>query len=766
MTAPAATLPPRYRATVAALALGQIVCWAVLFYAFTAFVLPMQRELDWSAPLLMGAYTTGLAVSAALSFSVGAAIDRGHGRAVLACGPLVGAAGLLLWAVASHGVVLYAAWVVIGVAMAMTLYEPAFTVVTRLYPQRFREAVTAITLLGGLASTLCFPLIALLQSLLPWRWALAALALLLAAVGALHAAAHAHAATPDPAALPDATLADAFGSRAFWALTATFTSATFLTGGLWAHMVPALAAKGLSEGDALKVLVCVGPAQVAGRLLFVFFGHRFSLRAISLVTLTGLPLGVLLFALGSTLPHGQRHGHARARRPAARLLRPRGARPHRRRHERHRQCRARCRTAVHRRAAAGAAGLPRTAARLRGRGPGRLRGLHAGRPAVAHDRPMKPDAALHDAQAMRHADRELLSLALMQSRNRTLAWLARLETLDAARRLAGHIGWWQERWIARNVQRARGSAADATRAPLASIEPLADAWWGEGAESSVPDAATVRAYLEATLEATLELLAVADGDDDALHWFRAALFSEDACVLRFAALAHHEGITAARTLLPERTLRPVRPPLWFAARRWMLGSARGGCVPANEQWAHEEAVPEFEIDAQAVTWAQFAEFVEDGGYDDERWWSPAGLSWLHDDGRRTPRDVEQLRHGVLLRRFGQLVRAPAGEAATMLTCHEADAWCRWAGRRLPTEIEWELAAATGASRGLVWGDVPEWTAGRARAWPGGPALNETTWRVQRGLAWLEPRRLAHPKARRFVAPDRDDGFAGLRSCAL
>jgi MFS family permease len=310
MTAPAATLPPRYRATVAALALGQIVCWAVLFYAFTAFVLPMQRELGWSAPLLMGAYTTGLAVSAALSFAVGAAIDRGQGRAVLAWGPVVGAAGLLLWAVASHVAVLYAAWTVIGVAMAMTLYEPAFTVVTRLYPQRFREAVTAITLLGGLASTLCYPLVALLQSMLPWRWALAALALLLAAVGVLHArvlrgasmapAAHTHA--PDAAAPADASLADAVGSRAFWALTLTFTSATFLTGGLWAHMVPALAAKGLTDADALKVLVCVGPAQVAGRLLFVFFGHRFSLRAISLVVLTGLPLGVLLFALGTTLP--------------------------------------------------------------------------------------------------------------------------------------------------------------------------------------------------------------------------------------------------------------------------------------------------------------------------------------------------------------------------------------------------------------------------------------------------------------------------------
>ena len=222
----AAASAPDFRITVAALSVGQIVCWAVLFYAFTAFVLPMQRELGWSAPRLMGAYTTGLAVSAALSFAVGAAIDRGCGRAVLACGPLVGAVGLLLWATASHVVMLYLAWTVIGIAMAMTLYEPAFTVVTRLYPQRFREAVTAITLVGGLASTLCFPLVALLQSALDWRQSLVVLALLLAATGVLHArvlrgASIAPLAPSQAGAADDATPSAAFASPAFWALTAT-----------------------------------------------------------------------------------------------------------------------------------------------------------------------------------------------------------------------------------------------------------------------------------------------------------------------------------------------------------------------------------------------------------------------------------------------------------------------------------------------------------------------------------------------------------------
>ena len=296
-----------YRTTIAALSVGQIVCWAALYYAFTAFVLPMQDELGWSAALLMGAYTTGLGVSAVLSFAVGAAIDRGHGRAVMTLGPLIGALGMALWAVASSVAVLYAAWVVLGVAMAMTLYEPAFTIVTRRYPARFREAVTAITLVGGFASTLCYPSVALLQSALGWRASLGAIATVLAATALLHAWVLAGASIAPAAAgsaiapVPDATLREAFASRAFWGLTSTFTTYTFVAGALWAHMAPALASKGLSTADALKVLVCVGPAQVAGRLVFVLLGRRFDLRRMGLVTLAGMPVGCVLFALGQGL---------------------------------------------------------------------------------------------------------------------------------------------------------------------------------------------------------------------------------------------------------------------------------------------------------------------------------------------------------------------------------------------------------------------------------------------------------------------------------
>ena len=85
---------PGYAATVAALAVGQILNWAALYYAFSSFVLPMQASLGWGKPMLMGAYTGGLAVWGAATYAVGAAIDAGHGRAVMTTGSLLAGLGI------------------------------------------------------------------------------------------------------------------------------------------------------------------------------------------------------------------------------------------------------------------------------------------------------------------------------------------------------------------------------------------------------------------------------------------------------------------------------------------------------------------------------------------------------------------------------------------------------------------------------------------------------------------------------------------------
>lgn len=392
--------------------------------------------------------------------------------------------------------------------------------------------------------------------------------------------------------------------------------------------------------------------------------------------------------------------------------------------------------------------------------------------------------ALDDPVAIRHAGRDLLSLALIDARNLTLRWLEVFEARGAeahaeggrsALWLAGHAGWYQERWIARHLQRGRGDQADPQAPPLASIEPRADAWFDSG-DLPPPDAGTVRRYLADTLETTLELLAASGERDDELHAYRAALLHEDrlseALAERAAALQLRRQPEPAPPFAPLPT-RVDREPLWMPAARLQLGSARGGFVPDLERWAETVAVPEFEIDAQAVSWERYIEFAEDGGYDRAEWWTEAGWAWAQAQGRRAPRDVEQLRGGVLVQRGGALQRAPAGQPALHVSRHEAEAWCRWAGRRLPTEPEWELAALTARSRGFVWGDVFEWVAGSARPWAGhAPTPGSLdrlppprTLAVLRGASHATPPRQRHPKARRFVPPETDHAFCGFRSCA-
>ncbi len=299
--------PPSFRATVAALAFGQLVCWAALYYAFSSFVLPMQRALAWSKPQTMGAFTLGLAMWGVATYAVGAAIDRGRGRRVMTVGAVLAGVGFMLWSQAASLPLLYAAWAVMGVAMAMTLYEPAFNVLTKRFPDRYVQGITSLTLVGGFASTLSFPAAAGLIAWLGWRDALLAIgAVLLGVIAPLHAWAlrgtpqHAVKA-PAATAGGDATLHEALREPSFWLLTATFTLYAFGSAALWAHVMPAFAAKGFSEAQALAVVVWIGPAQVFGRLLFLGFGRWMSARQIGLIVLGGLPVSLAIFALANQM---------------------------------------------------------------------------------------------------------------------------------------------------------------------------------------------------------------------------------------------------------------------------------------------------------------------------------------------------------------------------------------------------------------------------------------------------------------------------------
>jgi iron(II)-dependent oxidoreductase len=407
-----------------------------------------------------------------------------------------------------------------------------------------------------------------------------------------------------------------------------------------------------------------------------------------------------------------------------------------------------------------------------------------------------------DATSMRHAGRELLSLALMDARNHSLHLLSHFEQallagkltvpkraeLELPQWLAGHIGWLAEYWIGRNPQRALGPACPVDSVRLASIEPMADRWFNPALvphalrwQLDLPDFEAIRAYLLDTLETTLELLDKTADTDEALYFHRVALFHED--------LRCEQLVTLAQTLgLPLKLALPVgiqpRDAVLVPAGCWLLGSPPGGFVFDVEKWAHEVEVPEFEIDAQPVNWGQFVEFVDDGGYDSPEFWLPAGREWLEreagQEGRRGPRYVEQIgaaSGAVMQTHFGQAARMAANQSAMHVSWWEADAWARWAGRRLPTEVEWEMAAHAAGRRGFRWGDVREWTASTLRPWPG---FTPDCWsrhtdleaqnlfgraRVQRGASFAARSRMKHPKFRGFALPERDDFFVGFRTCS-
>jgi len=423
-----------------------------------------------------------------------------------------------------------------------------------------------------------------------------------------------------------------------------------------------------------------------------------------------------------------------------------------------------------------------------------------------------------DSPDIRHAGRDLLSLALIDARNHTLHLLSLYqEALGSAQLqipprddiaepplwLAGHIAWFNEWWIGRNTQRALGVDCPDRPTRLAAIEPQADAWWNPQQivptrrwSSDLPDLDQTRSYLLETLESSLDMLEKAVETDAGLYFYRLALFHEDLRGEQLVVMAQTLGLALPTGPMPGALALELRAapapyePFTLPATTWTLGlpAAHTGFAFAQETGTLTVDVPEFEIDAQPVTWSQFAEFVDDGGYDKADLWHPEGWRWLSqqaEHARRGPRHIEQIsvaRGGsggaVLQQRFGRMVRVAGQQSAVHVSWWEADAWARWAGRRLATEVEWEIAAHAATRRGFRWGEVHEWTAGTLRAWPGfrpdpwsvgtpfdpQPAFGQA--RVLRGASFATRARLASPKHRGFAWPGSDDGFYGLRTCAL
>ena len=410
---------------------------------------------------------------------------------------------------------------------------------------------------------------------------------------------------------------------------------------------------------------------------------------------------------------------------------------------------------------------------------------------------------------MRSGGKDLLSLALMDARNHTLHLFAQYQNaLEAVDYLVpqgettnpplwelGHIGWFQEWWIARNLQRALGARCEPAHTRLASIEPNADRWWDSSQvlhstrwQLDLPNVNKIRAYLLETLESTLDLLEKSEDSDDALYFYRLCLFHEDMHAEALVYMAQTLGLKLDAPMQQAYTPAPMAPrePILIPACIWEIGVDAGhGFSFDNERPQQSVPVPEFEIDAQPVTWSQYVEFVDDDGYDREALWSPEGWQWLQAvsrvEGRRGPRYVDQIgvvSGAVMQTRFGTAHRMHGSQPAMHMSWYEADAWCRWAGRRLPFEVEWEVAAHTASRRGFLWGNVWEWTGTTFRAYSNevegfqaDPYLDYSqpwfgTHKVLRGASFATRARMKFAKYRNFYLPERDDIFCGFRSCSL
>lgn len=260
-------------ALVLALAVGQLVAWGTLYYAFAILVAPMGAEFGWSKAEMNGALSLGLAVTGAASYGVGRWIDRKGGRSLMAFGSLFGAVLLALWSQITQLWHLYAVWAGIGMASAMVLYDPVFAVVARAVPTDYRRGITTITLLGGLASTVFIPLTQALVDILGWRHALLALAAIELPICAgipWLLLRDGETARPAAAAIEErldlGVVKRAMRHPTFWLLGASYVSYALFYTALLFNLVPMLQERRFTTGEAIVVYALIGPAQVIGRI--------------------------------------------------------------------------------------------------------------------------------------------------------------------------------------------------------------------------------------------------------------------------------------------------------------------------------------------------------------------------------------------------------------------------------------------------------------------------------------------------------------------
>jgi iron(II)-dependent oxidoreductase len=359
-----------------------------------------------------------------------------------------------------------------------------------------------------------------------------------------------------------------------------------------------------------------------------------------------------------------------------------------------------------------------------------------------------------------------LASALADARSRTLAIYAHLDLaavqfpciplVNPPLWELAHVAWFQEYWCLRG-----GDGRAATLLPRSdalfnsSIVPHDSRW-----HLDYPPSRALMRYLDESLEATLE--ALARTPEDSRYFFHLALLHED---------MHGEALlmTLQTLALPAPAIDVHGPPslpggpardIRFEGGAFTQGSAGGAFVFDNEQGAHRVELAPFAIAARPVTQGEYAGYLEATGAASPAYWKRSESDWM---ARRFDRWMPIDRHAPMVH----------------VCLAEVEAYCRWAGRRLPTESEWEFAARNGGGEGRerfapMVGGVWEWTSTPFAPYPGfepGPYRDYSepwfhTHQVLRGGSYVTRDRIATNRYRNFYTPGRSDMFAGFRTCAV
>lgn len=378
----------------------------------------------------------------------------------------------------------------------------------------------------------------------------------------------------------------------------------------------------------------------------------------------------------------------------------------------------------------------------------------------------------------------------------------------------GHLAWFTEKWVLRDGGKRPSLRADADDLYDSAAIPHAVRW-----DLPLPSRAATLDYLQQVRTAVLDVIARGPSERDT-YFTLLSVFHEDMHGEAFLYTRQTLGYPRPQSspFAPRAECGPLPGDVAISGGTFLLGADPAEpFVFDNEKWAHPVELRPFAIARAPVTQAEFAAFVAADGYTRPELWSEAGWSWRKSTGAAHPVYWERADGGWRRRDFDRWVPLEPHRPVIHVNWYEADAYCRWAGRRLPTEAEWEAAAASpgdlsapkrrypwgghaaGADRAHLDGDVLgccdvsacpagdnafgcrqmfgnvwEWTASDFGPYPGfvpDPYKEYSqpwfgTHKVLRGGAWPTRARLLRNTWRNFYTPDRRDVWAGFRTCAV